>query len=56
MCHKCVVSNAPPDPLAGFKGPTSKQRGMTGMGGAEREGARKGRGRGQTNRQRQRQK
>ena len=35
---------APPDPLAGFKGPTSKGRGGDGRGGERRE--RKGEGRG----------
>ena len=44
--------SAPPDPLAGFKGPTSKGRGGEaregGMGGKgeEREGARRGEGKG----------
>jgi len=36
-----------PDPLAGFKGPTSKERGVDGMGGERRGGEDKGgRGRG----------
>ena len=30
--------SAPPDPLAGFKGPTSKGRGREGRGGVVREG------------------
>ena len=36
--------SAPPDPLAGFKGPTSKGRGGLGWegGGREREGRREG--------------
>ena len=41
--------SAPPDPLAGFKGPTSKGRGGEGPGGDGREGvegAGEGRGRG----------
>ena len=42
--------SAPPDPLAGFKGPTSKDRGEEGKGGwvREREGREKrgGEGRG----------
>jgi len=37
--------NAPPDPLAGFKGPTSKGRGENGRGKEGREG-RGGKGRG----------
>jgi len=38
--------SAPPDPLAGFKGPTSKGRGREGRGGVVREGkvVRKGSG------------
>ena len=40
----------PPDPLAGFKGPTSKGRGGEGMGG-ERRGE-KGRGEGRGGRER----
>ena len=43
--------SAPPDPLAGFEGPTSKGRGGEGRGGErrggegrEREGGRKGKG------------
>jgi len=31
--------SAPPDPLAAFKGPTSKERGGKGTGGGEGEGA-----------------
>jgi len=31
-----------PDPLAGFKGPTSKERGREGRGGEGREGERRG--------------
>ena len=42
--------SAPPDPLAGFKGPTSKGRGGEGRGG-ERRGE-KGRGEGREGRER----
>jgi len=31
--------SAPPDPLAGFKGPTSKGRGVEGWDGTELEGS-----------------
>ena len=34
--------SAPPDPLAGFGGPTSKGRGGEGRGGERREGERRG--------------
>ena len=34
--------SAPPDPLAGFKGPTSKGRGREGTGGQGREGEGRG--------------
>ena len=36
--------SAPPDPLAGFKGPTSKGRGREGGTGREGRGKEKGRG------------
>ena len=57
ICQKCVCGrgsapdpaggaySAPPDPLAGFKGPTSKGRGgkgTNGRGGEERKGAERG--------------
>ena len=42
--------SAPPDPIAGFKGPTSKRRGGEGRGG-ERRGE-KGRGEGREGRER----
>ena len=38
--------NAPPDPLAGFKGPTSKGKGGEGRGEEERGEGRKGKGEG----------
>ena len=40
--------SAPPDPLAGFKGPTSKGKGRGGQGGGEERGGegRGGEGRG----------
>ena len=47
LCQKCVCGaggacSAPPEPLAGFKGPTSKGRGGHRRGGEEREGEEKG--------------
>ena len=42
--------SAPPDPLAGFKGPTSKGRGGEGRGGDRR--GEKGRGEGREGRER----
>ena len=53
--HWGSLQRAPPDPLAGFGGPTSKERGREGRGGegrgrVEREGrvgeGRRGKGRG----------
>ena len=39
---RLVSASAPPDPLVGFKGPTSKARRGEGMGGEGREKERRG--------------
>jgi len=52
MCQKCACVRVCgrlqrfPDPLAGFKGPTSKGKEGHGRGGEEREGEGKGKERG----------